>query len=377
MDPILVLGGGIAGTVAALALRKAGLAAVVYEAREPDEENGYFLNLAPNGLAVLEALGVRAEVEAAGFPFLGMDFFNAGGKPIGTVQGSPSLVVKRAALHRALWDAAVRRGVRFEVGRRLVEARPEGVAGFADGSEARGVLLGCDGIHSVTRRTAFPEAPPPRYTGLLGVGGFARADVDAPVGRMQMTFGARAFFGWVKAPGGEIFWFSNLPCPEDPDRDVILGTSPAEWRRRVADLHAGDADPIGAVVAATGDSIGCRPIHDIPSLPAWRRGRVCLVGDAAHATSPHAGQGASMAMEDAFLLARCLRDASDPEVAFAAYESLRRDRVERLVAWANRIGNQKAPTGAIQLWFRDLLMPLFLRLGQRADAWVHDYRVAW
>ena len=93
---------------------------------------------------------------------------------------------------------------------------------------------------------------------------------------------------------------------------------------------------------------------------------MCLIGDAAHATSPHAGQGASLALEDAIVLARALRDVPDPERAFALFEAQRRSRVERLVREARRQGRRKVAANPVSRRVRDLVLPLFLRLGSRS-----------
>ncbi len=94
-------------------------------------------------------------------------------------------------------------------------------------------------------------------------------------------------------------------------------------------MHRHDHESIAKIIRSTESQIGRWPGYDMPSLPGWHEGPVCLIGDAAHATLPSAGQGASMALEDAIVLAKCLRDLPDAERAFAAFETLRKDRVEK------------------------------------------------
>ena len=125
----------------------------------------------------------------------------------------------------------------------------------------------------------------------------------------------------------------------------------------------------------SGESVPTRVC--IPSLPAWHRGAVCLIGDAAHAIGPHVGQGASLALEDAVVLAKCLRDILDPPVAFATFERLRRERVEPIVKQSRRTGQQKAPAGWIGRKVRDLVLPVFLRRGAEATAEVYRYQLNW
>jgi 2-polyprenyl-6-methoxyphenol hydroxylase-like FAD-dependent oxidoreductase len=109
----------------------------------------------------------------------------------------------------------------------------------------------------------------------------------------------------------------------------------------------------------------------------WHDDRMIVIGDAAHATSPSSGQGASMAIEDAVELGRCLRDRPEPAVAFAAYERLRRTRVERVVASGARSSNAKV-AGPVARVLRDALLPIFLRRqGAQAAAWLHGYHIDW
>ena len=112
-------------------------------------------------------------------------------------------------------------------------------------------------------------------------------------------------------------------------------------------------------------------------MPRWHSGRVCLIGDAAHATTPSAGQGASLAFEDAMVLAQCLRDIDVPEHAFAAFERARRRRVEAIVRQSRRNGSGKAVAGPIREWVRDRVLPFFLRLGTKAQERQYAYRLNW
>jgi FAD-dependent urate hydroxylase len=106
---------------------------------------------------------------------------------------------------------------------------------------------------------------------------------------------------------------------------------------------------------------GAYLVHDLATIPTWHRGPAALVGDAAHATSPNARQGASLAMEDALVLATCLRDLPDTERALAAYERLRRQRAEKVVAYSHRIGRSKTVSNPVEVWIRDLVLPIALK----------------
>ncbi|MFO7290430.1 MAG: FAD-dependent monooxygenase [Bacillota bacterium] len=386
----LIIGGGIAGPALALFLKRADIDAVVYEAKpSPSRYAGLFLNVAPNGLDVLRTLGIDQPLTEKGFPFARMVMISGRGKRLGEVyngsRGRHGIIIKRWLLQEAILEEAVRQGIRVEYGKKLEDIEfPAGggvLARFADGTEAEGdFLAGCDGIHSRTRRIVFPEAPAPAYTGLLSCGGFAYNPSLSPTpGVQRMIFGKKAFFGYLVKPSGEIYWFSNLPHPEATTRGALGGLSNDARREMLLEWHAEDPEPVREIIRSTEGDIGMYPIYDVPFQPAWHRGPVVLIGDAAHATSPHAGQGASLALEDAIVLARCLRDLPDPAEALAAFERLRRPRAEKVVRYSRSIGNNKAVSNRILLWLRDATMPFFLKLfaSPNAHDWLYSYRVDW
>lgn len=389
----LIAGGGIAGPVAAVALQRAGVEATVFEAYDaPADYAGLFLNTASNGLDVLRTLGIDVPSRADGFPIPRMVMWSGTGKRLGEVangirlpDGTVSVVVKRGLLQRVLREEAERRGVGIEYGKRLLsyEVAPNGavVARFEDGTEAEGdLLVGADGLHSRVRPVMDPGAPRPSYTGLLSLGGYARGPRIPPTFETQhFVFGRRAFFGYLVRGSGEIWWFANVARPDEPSRKELSGVSSAEWNRRLLDLFSDDIDLIGEIIESTQGEIGAYPIHDIPTVPTWHEGPAVLVGDAAHATSPSSGQGTSMAVEDALVLAKCLRDVPDVGMALASYERLRRERVEKVVAYSRRIGQSKAVSNPVARWLRDRIMPFALEhlANAGSHAWLYAYHVDW
>lgn len=384
MRTALIIGGGIAGPVAAVALQRAGFEPVVFEAYPTNAGHaGAFLTLAVNGLDALRALDLHAPVMRLGFPTGHIDLVSGTGKRLGTVpiggsraDGTMTHTIKRADLYGALYDAARARGVRIEHGRRLrgAELLADGrvTARFEDGTEATGdLLIGADGIHSRTRSIIDPRAPRPRPLGIGNIGGFTRGPaVAAPPGGYAMMFGRRAFFGYVVDPGGEIWWFANPPST----RDRLSGE---QWKARLIDLFAADAGPAVDIIRRTPHLIVGADQHDMPKVRVWWRGAMIIIGDAAHAASPSSGQGASLAIEDALVLAKCLRDAPGPAAAFAAFERLRRPRVERVVAFGARSASHKAP-GPVGRVVRDLVLPWFLKgFARQPQEWLFGYHLDW
>jgi 2-polyprenyl-6-methoxyphenol hydroxylase-like FAD-dependent oxidoreductase len=368
----LIAGGGIAGTAVAIALEQVGIEPVVYEARSggPDQI-GAFLTVATNGIDALRALGADGPVLDRGFATPEITLRSATGKLLGSVltgaalaDGTLSQTLKRADLYMALTEQALARGVRIEHGKRLVHAEPQsdGVrATFADGSDAIGeMLIGADGVHSAVRPIVDPSSPRPRYEGLLSTGGYAcGVHVATPVGSYEMIFGKRAFFGYVPAPTGEIWWFANLPRREEPSKNRRHDAE--SLRAELVEAFADDAGPAEELVLATPELADLSPLHTVPRLARWHRGPTVLIGDAAHAPSPTSGQGASLSIEDAAELAWTIRRNDTIPAAFTAFEANRRRRVERIVRAASRMNNNKAP-GPIGRTIRDAIMPAAMRL---------------
>ncbi len=390
----LIVGGGIGGPVAAMALQHGGIEAVVYEAYDaPSDYAGLFLNTASNGLDVLRTLDIDVSARADGFPMPRMVMWSGTGKRLGEVanglqlpDGTVSVCVKRGLLQRVLHEEAESRGIEVEYGKRLLSyevIRNGGgvIARFEDGTEAEGdLLVGADGIHSRVRRVMDPDATRPGYTGLLSLGGYAGGPRIPPTPETQhFVFGKRSFFGYLVRESGEIWWFANVARPDELSRKELSGVSSAEWKRRLLDLFSGDLDLIGEIIESTQGEIGAYPVHDIPTAPTWHKGSAVLIGDAVHATSPSSGQGASMAIEDAIVLAKCLRDIPDTERAFAAYERLRRERVEKVVAYSRRIGQSKAISNPVARWLRDQIMPFALKhfANAASHASLYTYHVDW
>jgi 2-polyprenyl-6-methoxyphenol hydroxylase-like FAD-dependent oxidoreductase len=253
------------------------------------------------------------------------------------------------------------------------------VAAFADGGREQGdLLVGADGVHSVTRRLLDPAAPAGRYVGLVNFGGYTpdSAGTNEP-GTWRMIFGRRAFFGYVADPAGGTVWFANVPRPAVTPAERAATTA-GQWQRQLVELFAGDHGPASDLVAAGTLELAGDSTHDLPSVPTWHRGPMVIVGDAAHAPSPTSGQGASMAAEDGVVLAQCLRDLPSIPEALAAYEGRRRARVERIVAQGARTGSAKTP-GPVGRVLRDLALPLVFKLlvTERSMAWIYDHHIDW
>ncbi|GAA3642324.1 FAD-dependent oxidoreductase [Microlunatus ginsengisoli] len=388
----IVIGGGIAGPVTAAALTRAGIEAAVYEAYpEPSGGIGGSLALAPNGVAALEIVGAADAVRERALPITASSVSIAD-RPLGATPSLPDLeplrMIGRGPLHEALRTAARQAGVPLHHGRRLVgvEEAPDGVtARFADGSTATAdVLIGADGARSTVRRLIDPQAPAADYTGMLGFEGFvphdalpARLDVGTP-GEMVFAFGRRAYYLYWPTPDG-VGWGVNLPSETYLSYADARRTPAEEWLRIIRERYAGDRP--GAALAAgtvpeTLQVVGA--LHIMPPVPHWSRGRLVLVGDAVHAPSNSTGQGASLAIESSIELARCLRDLPDAGSAFAAYERLRRNRVETIARRGAKLNHAKTP-GPIARALMRLILPAMLNRTSTLDVLGREqrFRIDW
>ena len=385
----LIIGAGIAGPVTAIFLKRAGFDAEVYEAWPHATGIGGGLQIAPNGMHVLAELGLADEMIRRGSIAESFDFYSQGGRRLGSVNrnmkerfGQPAVNMCRATLNEALLNKAWCSNVELHFEKRLarIEDRPDQpvVAHFADGSSTEGdFVIGADGVHSATRRHVIPDGPTPFDTGLIGFGGFVPRSLieGTPIGqRVATTFGQSGFFGYgfcSSDPDDGVMWWSTQPS-HGVDAATFRAMDQAALRQHLRGFHAGWHDPIPQIIDAAAN-IMVTDTLDVASLPTWSRKRTLLIGDAAHATSPHAGQGASLALEDAMRLGRLMRDGQELGLTFQNFEHERRARAEKIVAVARRNGNSKREFSATGAWIRDHMLKWLLPVTSRGMDFMYAY----
>ena len=386
----LIIGGGIAGAALALALHKAGIDSELYEARDIHSDGtGAFLTLAVTGIATLRMLGLDV-ASVAGIDTPRMQIALGDGQqlaafPLGPIlaDGTVTRTVKRSDLYTALRTRVAELDIPISYGKKLVDATTTetGVtARFEDATTASGdLMIGADGLHSRVRTLIDPKAPSPRYLGILNAGGYAHG-IDAPEARdtMVMIFGKKTFFSYLEDDAKKVWWFANPPMATEPNRGELAAIPKDTWRGTLLGLVDEDARRATAIIEASSVLFAPWPTHDFPSVPTWRRHNMVIIGDAAHAAPPSSGQGASMAIEDAAVLALALRDSPDIQTALAHYEDLRRPRTTRIVAQGKRNGPGKTP-GPFGRTIRDFFLKRIFAKPPKNNrqSWLYEYPIDW
>lgn len=373
------MGAGIGGLTLAVALGEAGFRDVaVYDRNEPGSGDGSDLVLSPNGTRVLRALHLGALLSAARQPDAhvqrsGRSGFLLAQRPLGAFiearYGAPEIILPRRALLQALLTECARHGVAVHGHRDCVGVTQDaGQATVTFGSDAVGhdVVIGCDGERSVVRASMGYAQAPANTRGVIWAGFCQRPDLPAALSANAITtwLGPDAYLThWPSADGAGVGF---LAFAGGPQADATFEAAFAGWHGDVAFLVGSAA----RVEASAADE------HE--PLAQWYDRRVALLGDACHPAAPHLQQGASLAMEDAWVLARMIeRWEDEPARGFADYERYRQARLRRFRQGQQRHLTQLTVDTAGQAWRRNLRLSLTSRFlpeiaMQRLD-WLYGY----
>ncbi|MGC7101246.1 FAD-dependent monooxygenase [Amycolatopsis lurida] len=329
----IVIGGGIGGLAAALALHRIGWRATVLERAPELGEIGAGMSQAPNALRALAELGVEEQARAAGVPtHASANLRLPNGRYLQRARPgdhTAMLGFHRADLHqvllRALPDGWVRTGAEVTAIRQDANA----VTLTCDGSElSTELVIAADGIHSTVRRSLWPEAAPPRFLGRTAWLGIA--DIDGLPG--SITLGPTGYFLIHPIAHGRAYW-AYVTTATEPG--IRYDNEKTEVAKRIAAWH----EPLPSLIEATPtEAVIHIDIHDLDPLPTYTRGRVALLGDAAHAMSPDRGQGAGQSLEDAVVLAAALASEPALESALHRYDTERRPRTQATAKGARTDG---------------------------------------
>lgn len=332
---ILVVGGGIGGLTSAIALRHKGHAVTVIEKDPEWSVYGVGIIQQANVVRAMDQLGVLDEFIDAASGFDAVEIFIPDGTKVARVP-APSLVegmpanvgIGRRALQKVLGDKAVALGADIRLGLTADRLDDDGQGvdvRFSDGSSERfDLVVGADGIYSQTRQMILPEAETPEFTGQA----VWRYNLPRPAGMDALqVYNGPIGVGLVPMSDTLMYMFVTTPEPENPfyDRDGLAETMRGKLVQAapaIRELAQDITDDHGVVY---------RPLEGMMLYGDWHRGRVALLGDAVHATTPHLGQGAGMAIEDSIVLAEELSSGDTIESALTAYRKRRFDRCRYIV----------------------------------------------
>jgi 2-polyprenyl-6-methoxyphenol hydroxylase-like FAD-dependent oxidoreductase len=342
---VLVVGGGIAGMCAAIELRKRGIEVDLLEADPEWRVYGAGITVSAPSLRAFQRVGVLEAILEQGAASEGLDLFLANGTPLGTIPGLPvagssiksSAGILRPALARVLGQATVAAGARVKLGSTFSPLS------LTDGSTQQyDLVVGADGINSKVRAALFPEAPKPRYTGQ--VCWRAVAPRPASLQRAAMYIGGKIKAGIVPVSETEIYLFFLEA------RETAEHIDAARWPELLRHALAGFGGHVATIRESLTPESGIvyRPLYALMLPQPWHRGRVVLIGDAAHATTPHLASGAGLAVEDAIVLAEELERAQSCEEALQRFTARRYERCRLVVENSVRLGDIEQGGGSTQ-----------------------------
>ncbi|RZK62945.1 MAG: FAD-binding protein [Hymenobacter sp.] len=341
--PGIIIGAGIAGLTAAIALRQRGVAVQVYEAAPQILPVGAGIWMAPNAMQVFDRLGLAERIDAGGVPLHAIEIVDGQMRPLLRTDqarirqrfGHATTAIRRATLQQILLDELGPAHVQLG---KVCTALAEDAAGltltFADGSPQRaGFVVGADGLRSPVREHLFPGVRPGGTGHLVWRGMSAVALTPHFQRAIREAWAGGLRFGFSEIADGVVDWFAAVPGSFGDERAGLLARLQMAFR--------GFAYPVPAILAAADEpAILKNEVLDIDPLPRWHRGRICLIGDAAHATTPYLGQGGCQAVEDAYALALTLgQHPQDPATAFAAMQRLRQAKARHIVRTSRLMGH--------------------------------------
>ncbi|MBV8991116.1 MAG: FAD-dependent oxidoreductase [Solirubrobacterales bacterium] len=343
---VLIVGGGVGGLSTAIALRRAGFRVDVVEKNRAWDVYGVGIIQPGNALRALNELGLADEAVANGHPMLGDKTWLADGTTVLAENDWPALVeglppgngITRPRLHRIFQDhtlasgADVRAGVTFS----RLEARGDHVeVEFTDGARREyDLVVGADGLHSQVRETVFGSDLKASYTGQV-VWRYNLPRLEA-LEKIWMFLGPRSSAGFVPLAPDLMYMLTIEKPAEDASIRLAREGIAAAYRDRLEGFGGPVAEQRELIV--DDDAVVYRPVESVLVPPPWHRGRVVLIGDGAHATTPHCGQGAAQAIEDGIVLTRELSTERPVAEALDAFSERRFERCKMIVEGSEAIG---------------------------------------
>ncbi len=336
-----IIGGGIGGLTTAIALQQEGIQVEIFEAAPEFKKVGAGIVIAINSMQLYQRLGMTKKMLKAGNPIKSMEITNA---KLGCLKRSDmtyfeniynlsNVAIHRADLHKILLSKLL--GAPMQMGKKLKTLQQkDGLIDleFEDGTNHQtDLLIGADGVHSAVRRAIFPEAKE-RSAKQICWRGITNFDLGKEQAHnVREAWGCDERFGIVPIGENQVYWFACAGYKKDSKKE-FEGKSIESVFKKFHPL-------IGEIIRSTpSEVIITADLGDLKPIPTWHQGNICLMGDAAHATTPNMGQGANQAIESAWVLSDCLSNKKDRLKAFEKYQKIRQSKANMVVNTSWKVG---------------------------------------
>jgi 2-polyprenyl-6-methoxyphenol hydroxylase-like FAD-dependent oxidoreductase len=339
-----IIGGGITGLTTALSLSKLGISSIIYEQTKEFNEVGAGIWLQPNAIKILDWLGLKNEIKNQGNELSKMEITNSQLIPFKKIkseivqdeEGNRTIAIHRAQLQKTLYSEVLKSS-KIELNRKYLSHSVNGkviTIQFDNGSANVDVLLGADGINSRVRKAIEPNFTI-RNSEQVCWRGISKTVLPNKLIKLgQEAWGKQIRFGFSQINQGEVYWFA-VANSEHLNKAEKLGK-----KQYIAELYQKFSEVVIELISKTDPfDIHQAILSDLKRIPCWYNDRVCLIGDAAHATTPNMGQGACQGIEDAYYLSQSLsKHAQNTEKAFEEFQLKRRKKVDYVVNTSWQIG---------------------------------------
>lgn len=352
---VTIIGAGIGGLTTALTLKQKGLDVEVFEGSAEIKPVGAGINMANNAMQVFEKLGIHRKIEKYGHRLSKMKITDSLLNPLSVVDlseheqryGVSSFAIHRGELQKILAEEVGYAHIRLS--KRLVKIEKEELfkLTFEDGSSISSkIVIGADGIKSAVRSQLFSENTLRNANQICWRG---ICEFNLPENyhhELNEAWGRGKRFGFVKISDKKVYWYALVSSKNIRPHDINLVNLFDEFH-----------SDISAIISSTDkDQIIINETFDLKPIYKWHRGNVCLIGDAAHATTPNMGQGACQAIEDAYVLGKLIDDGFVLENSFEEFERLRRKKAHSIVNMSWTVGKMAHLENPFGVWIRNKAM---------------------
>lgn len=353
--PVTIIGGGIGGLTTALTLQQKGLGVAIYESSPEIKPVGAGIIIAHNAMQVFQSLGIHEAIEKAGNSISSIKITDAQGNLLSAVDLTgyeKKYGVHNIAIHRGELQKILAEAIGYDhihLGKRLSKIEKETLfkLTFEDNTAVHSkFVIGADGIKSVVRNQLFQKSTL-RNANQKCWRGICEIELPKKYHHEAIeAWGKGKRFGFSRISDTKVYWFAVINAKRIQTEDIDLAELFKEFH----------ADMVNLILATPKEQIIANDITDLKPIYKWQDGNCCLIGDAAHATTPNLGQGACQAIEDAYILGKLLGKGMPFEATFKEYEKIRVKKAHTIVNTSWTLGKIAHIENSAGIWFRNKLM---------------------